>query len=39
MAERISMRIRGRTYEKTIEYLGPAIERNNEKWGYAFRKE
>lgn len=25
--------------DETIEYLGPAIERNYEKWGYSFRSE
>ena len=25
--------------DETIEYLGPAIERNYEKWGYSFQSE
>ena len=25
--------------EETIDYLGPAIARNNKKWGYVFQKE
>lgn len=25
--------------DETIDYLGPAIERNNERWGYSFAKE
>lgn len=25
--------------DDTVEYLGPAIERNNKKWGYSFQKE